>query len=310
MSSIFVLGSFVVDLMCRAPHLPLPGETVFAGPFRLGPGGKGSNQAIAAARAGAAVGFMTRVGEDDFAALARRTLQAEGIADTFVYATPEHATGAALIMVDENTAENAITVAVGACAQLTAADVAAAEAEIAASRIFLTQLETSLEATFAGLALARKHGVLTILNPAPVQPVTPAQLAGIDILTPNETEAAALTGLPVTTPAEAEAAARQLLGWGVKNVLLTMGAQGVLVVNEGGATLVPAFAVDEVVDTTGAGDAFNGGLAAALAEGRPLLEAVRFGCAVAGLSVTQLGTAPAMPHRNEVEALLARAAAA
>lgn len=305
MAHVFVLGSFVVDLMCRTPHLPARGETVFGGPFKMGPGGKGSNQAVAARRVGADVVFMTKLGADAFGAIARDTFAAEGLNGRYIYTSTEAETGGALIMVEDGSAENMITVAVGACNTVTDAEVLAAEADIAKAAVFLTQFETNLSATFLGLSLARRHAVPSILNPAPVQQVARAQLAGVTYITPNETEAAHLSGIPVTDRPSAEKAAKWFLDSGVGTVLLTMGEKGVLVMTPTTTHHVPAFDIGKAVDTTGAGDAFNGGFAAALAEGQPLLDAVRFGCAVAALCVTRVGTAPAMPHRAEVDALLA-----
>lgn len=301
---VFVLGSFVVDLMCRTPHLPAHGETVFGGPFKLGPGGKGSNQAVAAARVGAGVSFLTKLGEDEFGDLAQRTFAREGIDSRFTAISKTHETGAALIMVDDSSAENMITVAVGACNTITDAEVNAAESAIAAADIFITQLETNLSATFLGLDIARRHGVRTILNTAPIQKIELSRLNGIDFITPNETEASSLTGVKVTDVTSAEKAADVLLGAGVGCVVVTLGKQGVFIKSSALRAHVPAFDIGTAVDTTGAGDAFNGGFAAALAQGEDVVEAARFGCAVAGLSVTRIGTAPAMPHRAEVEALL------
>lgn len=301
---VFVLGSFVVDLMCRTPHLPAHGETVFGGPFKLGPGGKGSNQAVAAARVGANVSFMTKLGEDEFGDLAQRTFKNEGIDARHTAISKTHETGAALIMVDDRTAENMITVAVGACNTITDAEVNAAESAIAAADIFITQLETNLSATFLGLDIARRHGVRTILNTAPIQKIELSRLNGLDFITPNETEASSLTGIKVTDVASAEKAADVLLAAGVGCVVVTLGGQGVFIKSASLRTHVPAFDIGTPLDTTGAGDAFNGGFAAALAQGADVVDAARFGCAVAGLSVTRIGTAPAMPYRTEVEALL------
>ena len=301
---VFVLGSFVVDLMCRTPHLPTPGETVFAGPFKMGPGGKGSNQAIAAARAGAGVTFLTQLGEDLFAKLALDTFKAEGIPLTHIHQTAEHETGAALIMVEDG-AENMITVSVGACNHLTQVMLDKAKADMSSADVFLTQMETNLDVMFAGLKLAKEHGLTTILNPAPVQDIDLASLRDVDIITPNETEASKLTGITVTCPKTAEEAADKLMAAGVKTVIITLGKQGALVCDGAQTTLVPAFDVGKPVDTTGAGDGFNGGFAAALAAGEDIISATKYGCAVAGLSVTRLGTAPAMPQQSEIQKLLA-----
>jgi ribokinase len=305
MAQIFVLGSFVVDLTCYTPHLPKRGETVFAGPFRMGAGGKGSNQAIAAARSGGAVYFMTKLGADDFGDMARRTLMAENVDCRYVVEDVEHETGAALIMVENETAENMITVSVGACNHITLAEVQNCTADIANSKLFVTQLETNMQATEEGIKVARAHRVPTLLNPAPVQALNHSVYPDITYFTPNETEASELSGIEVTDIKSAEAAAGVFLARGVKNVIITLGEEGALVKNKELCEHIPAFNAGKAVDTTGAGDAFNGGFATAIAEGKDLLDAVRFGCATAAISVTKPGTAVSMPKREKIEALLA-----
>jgi len=305
MAQIFVLGSFVVDLACYTPRLPKAGETVFAGPFKMGPGGKGSNQAIAASRAGGEVYFMTKLGSDDFGDMARKTFIKENVDCRHVVEDMEHETGAALIMVDKTTAENMITVSVGACNHITLAEVQACEQDIADSKIFVTQLETNIEAPLEGISLARKHRVPTLLNPAPVQTLNHNIYPDITYFTPNETEASELSGIEVTDIKSAEAAAGVFLARGVSNVVITMGAEGAVVRNKDICEHVTAFNAGKAVDTTGAGDAFNGGFAVALAEGKELLDAVRFGCATAAIAVTKPGTAVSMPAREKIEALLA-----
>lgn len=306
MSQIFVLGSFVVDLACYTPHLPVAGETVFAGPFRMGAGGKGSNQAIAASRAGGNVYFMTKLGSDDFGDMARRTFMTENVDCRHVVEDTEHETGAALIMVDENTAENMITVSVGACNHITEAEVQECADDIAASNIFLTQLETNMEATLEGIRIASEHRVPVVLNPAPVQQLEHSIYPYIDYITPNETEASKLTGIEVIDVKSAEAAAGIFIARGVKNVVITLGAEGAFVcTKEGLKEHVPPFNAGKAVDTTGAGDAFNGGFVTALSEGKEIVDAVRFGCATAAISVTKQGTAVSMPRREKIEALLA-----
>jgi ribokinase len=301
---ILVLGSFVADAAFRAARLPAWGETLMGSGFALGPGGKGSNQAVAAARAGASVQMLSRLGDDAFGRLARDTWAADGIDASLVEncATP---TGAAAILIDEAKGENAIIVVPGACFTLTPQDVEAAGDAIRAAGVLLTQLELPLETVECGMRVARAAGVRTILNPAPAQALSDAMLGLADYLIPNESEAALLTGLPVESKAQAEAAARVLLGRGARCVIVTLGAQGALVCAEGAeAVLVSSFSAGPVLETTGAGDAFCGGFAAALSEGRTVLEAARFGCATAGISVTRAGTAPSMPKRAEIEELL------
>ncbi len=301
---ILVLGSFVADVAFRAARLPAWGETLMGSGFALGPGGKGSNQAVAAARAGAEVQMLSRLGDDAFGRLARDTWAADGI-DASLVENCETATGSAAILIDEVKGENAIIVVPGACFTLRPKDVEAAGEAIRAAGVLLTQLELPLDTVEAGLRAAREAGVRTILNPAPAQSLSDEILGLADFLIPNESEAALLTGMPVESVAQAEMAARVLMGRGAKCVIVTLGAQGALVCAEGGeAQLVGAFDAGAVLDTTGAGDGFCGGFAAALSEGRTVLEAARFGCAAAGISVTRAGTAPSMPRREEIVALL------
>jgi ribokinase len=299
-----VLGIFVADLAFRAPRLPLMGETILGQGFKDGPGGKGSNQAIAAARAGGDARMITRIGRDTFGDMAQKAWAADGIDTSAVAIDAELPTGAAFIFVSTETGNNAIIVESGAAAKLSPADVAAAEQAIAGSKVLVTQFEQPVETAIAGLTLARKHGVITILNPAPALPVDDAIYALCDYVTPNETEAATLTGLKVETEADALAAAREFVRRGAKNALITLGEKGALLHGEAGTHVVPAFRVEKVVETTGAGDAFNGGFAVALAEGQSPVDAIRFGCATAGLSVQKPGTAPSMPTRAEIEAML------
>jgi ribokinase len=300
-----VMGSYVADLAFRIDRLPGWGETRMGESFQLGPGGKGSNQAVAAARAGAHVSFISKLGPDAFGEIARTLYRNEKIDTQYIFST-SNPTGAAAILIDAAKGENAIVVVPGACFELTPAEVDQATNLIAASAVFVTQLELSLPTVEHGLRLARAHGVPTILNPAPAATLPGTIYPLCDYLTPNETEAAALTGIPVTDLASAEAAATALLNRGVRNVVLTLGAQGALIKNRTIAHHVSAVDAGPVVETTGAGDAFNGGLATALAEGFNLIESTRFACAVAGISVTRPGTAPSMPHRSEINSLLAR----
>jgi len=308
---VFILGSFVADVAFRMSRLPAWGETLMGDTFVLGPGGKGSNQAVAAAKAvggaGMSVKFLSKVGDDAFGQLARATWAAAGV-DASLVKNASVATGAAAILIDSEKGENAIIVVPGACFTLTPAEVDEAGEAIRSASVFLTQLELALDTVERGLQLAREAGVPTILNPAPApeKPLPDALLALSDYFIPNETEAALLTGLPVDTVEQAKVAAAALQARGARNVILTLGVRGALVVTEDGeATVVPSFNAGPVVETTGAGDAFCGGFATALAEGQSLLEAVRFGCATAGISVTRAGTAPSMPSRTEIDALIA-----
>ena len=303
---IVVLGSFVADVAFRAARLPEWGETLMGSAFALGPGGKGSNQAVAAARAGAKVQMISRLGDDAFGRMAREMWAADGI-DASLVGNCDVATGAAAILIDERSGENAILVVPGACFTLSEADVEAAGDAIGTARVLLTQLELPVATVECGLRLARKAGVATILNPAPAQELSDAVLGLVDFLIPNESEAALLTGIAVEGVRQAEQAARMLMQRGARCVIVTMGWQGALVcVCDEASVLVRAFGVGAVVETTGAGDAFCGGFATALSEGMRVVEAARFGCAVAGISVTRAGTAQSMPKRAEVDAVLAR----
>lgn len=301
---IAVQGVFVADLAFRAARLPMMGETLLSNGFKLGPGGKGSNQSVAAARAGADVAFITRLGTDPFGQMARELYAEEGIDAGHVLADPERPTGAAFIFVDGKTGENAIIIEPGAAAALTEAEMEAAAPAIAAARVFVAQLELPLPVVRRGLEIARRHGVTTILNPAPAATLPDDLYPLVDYLTPNETEAESLVDFAVDSGQQAARAAEVLLGKGVGTVIVTLGAKGALLKSRSETVHVPAFTAGPVVETAGAGDAFNGGFALALAEGRPVAEAVRFGCAVAGISVTRPGTAPSMPRRDEIEALL------
>ena len=299
---IAIMGSFVADLAFRTPAMPGWGETILGRSFRLGPGGKGSNQAVAAARLGAEVSFISRLGRDSFGELARQMYRQEGIDAQCVFETDE-ATGAAAILIDEYRGENGIIVVPGACFVLSEEQLRQSAATIAASRIFLTQLEQDLTVVERGLRLAHDAGVRTILNPAPAAALSESIYPLCDYLTPNESEAAALTGLPVANAEQALAAANHLLARGVRNVIVTLGAGGALLRTPHTTAQVPAVDAGPVAETTGAGDAFNGGFAVALAEGMSPADSVAFACAVAGLSVTRPGTAPSMPTRAEVDAL-------
>ena len=302
-NSVVVMGSYVADLAFRTHRLPAWGETCMGASFQLGPGGKGSNQAVAAARAGASVSFISKLAHDPFGEIARSTYRAEGI-DTsclFETATP---TGAAAILIDSAKGENAIIVVPGACFELSPADVDRARTLIESAAIFVTQLELPIPTVEHGLQLAHSLGVPTILNPAPACKLPESIFPLCDYATPNESEAEALTGIPVASLDDAERAADALLTRGVRNAVITLGARGAFVKNATTRAHVPAFNAGTVAETTGAGDAFNGGFAVALAEGQDIVAATRFGCATAAISVTRPGTAPSMPHRHEIDALL------
>lgn len=300
---IVILGVFVADTAYRATRQPKMGETLLGSGFKLGPGGKGSNQAVAAARAGGDTAFLSKLGVDAFADMAMQTWQEAGVHPA-ITRDPSSYTGAAYIFVEESTGNNAIIVAPGAAATISAADMDANAELIGSAKIFVTQLEQPLEAAKRALEIAKAGGATTILNPAPAQTLDRSVFELCDYLTPNESETEILTGMPVTNVDEARAAAARLLEMGARTAIITLGENGALFHSAEESVLVPAFRVGTVVETTGAGDAFNGGFAAALSRGMSPLEAVRFGSAVAGISVTRPGTAPSMPSLEEVEAVL------
>jgi ribokinase len=297
-AKIVIVGSFNMDLTAYAERMPKPGETLPGRKFVTGPGGKGSNQAVAAARLGADVTFIGRVGNDVFAEAALSFWKQEGIHTDFVARDPENATGVAPIWVDDS-GENSIIVVLGANLHMTAADIDRAAAVIAAADVLITQLEINYDMVDYAMKVAKSHGVRTILNPAPAGKLSRETVALADYLTPNETELEILSGIS----GDYEKAARSLLTRDGQAAVVTIGAGGAQWVSPTTSTIIPAFKVT-AVDTTGAGDAFNGGFAVALGEGKPLEEAIRFANATAALSVTKPGTAPSMPRRAEVEALL------
>lgn len=300
---IVVFGSFVVDLTSRSAGLPVPGQTILGSWFKYGPGGKGSNQAVAAHRAGADVTLVTKLGRDMFADVALGFYKAEGMRTDYILRDDEKPTGVALILVDEDSAQNEIVVVPGACQNITPEDVERCRGLIEGASILLLQHEINADAQRAAIEIAHAAGAYIVLNPAPAMPIPDDLLAKIDVVTPNETEAQALTGIAVTCEAEAQLAAKAFLDRGVRSAVITMGALGVFATDGARSEMLPRLEVD-AIDTTGAGDAFNGGFVMALSEGKDLFEAVRYGNATGALSVTRLGTAPAMPSRDEIDALV------
>jgi ribokinase len=303
-SSIVVIGSSNTDMIIRLDRIPRPGETILGGEFVTAAGGKGANQAVGAARAGGQVTFIARVGQDMFGDQAVAGFRRDRINVDSVSRDRTAPSGVALIFVAKD-GENSIAVAGGANARLSPADVKKAKAAIASASVLVMQLETPLETVQAAAELAARAGVRVILNPAPAQPLPDRLLQLVSILTPNETEAELLTGIAVTDEATAAKAAEKLRARGVETVILTLGARGAFVATASLKELVLGFEV-KAVDTTAAGDVFNGALAVALGEGRALLEAVRFANAAAAISVTRVGAQPSAPQRNEIEALLKR----
>ena len=300
MGRIAILGVFVADTSFRADRMPRMGETILGRSFALGPGGKGSNQAVSAGKLGADVSIITRLGRDDFAQMALQTWKSANVKSDVVL-DPDAHTGAAFIFIDDQTGDNAIIISPGTAAQMSLKEIEINADLITGSDVFMTQLEQPIDVAQAGLKLAKEHGKITILNPAPAARLNPDIFTLCDYITPNETEAEALTGIIVKTKEDAKRAAEAFVDLGVVTPIITMGERGAYLHGFG---IVPAFNAGRVAETTGAGDAFNGGLATALSEGKSPVDAVRFGCATASLSVTRAGTATAMPLREEVEKLL------
>lgn len=302
-ADVLVVGSLNMDLRIRTPRLPAPGETLTGSGFDTDGGGKGANQAVAAARQGARVAMLGAVGQDAHGAALLAALQADGIdthAVEHIAGTPS-GTAAILLMPD---GENSIVVIPGANHALTPERVRAQADRLRQARVVVAQLECPLDAVAEALAIAREAGAVTVLNAAPVQPLGDALLGQLDWLVVNEIEAAALAGMPVPGPAEARAVAEQLRRRGPRQVLVTLGAEGLVLAGPEGTLALPAPRV-QAVDTTGAGDTVVGALAAALAAGRPLREALTRAQAAAALAVTRLGTQSAMPTAAEVDHLVA-----
>jgi len=297
---VLVIGSSNTDMIIRVPRIPKPGETILGGAFSMAAGGKGANQAVAAARAGGQVTFVARIGADVFGERALRGFRADGIDTRFVLTTPGAASGIALIHVDER-GENSISVASGANALLAPGDLDRADEAFAAADIVLVQLESPLATVEAAVRKAGEKGVPVILNPAPARPLDDDLLRGVSVLTPNEHEAATLAGIEVEDERGFREAAARIRARGPRTVVITLGERGAYASSEGFEGLVPAFKVDPV-DTTAAGDVFNGALAVALAEARRLEEALRFAQAAAAISVTRPGAQPSAPTRAEIEA--------
>ncbi len=296
---IVVIGSSNTDMIIKIDRIPRPGETVIGGRFSTAAGGKGANQAVAAARAGGDVAFIARVGNDIFGNEALKGFVPDNIDIDHIIRDTTAPSGVASIFVDRN-GQNSIAVAGGANANLSPADIEAAEKTIATADILVMQLETPIETVTAAAMMAHADGVKVILNPAPAQPLTDDLLKTVSILTPNETEAELLTGIGIENEDDARKAAEALLARGVATVMVTMGENGVIIATAHGVKKVDAFDVDPV-DTTAAGDVFNGALAVAIAEGSRLDKAVVFANAAAAMSVTKLGAQPSAPMRNEID---------
>ncbi len=297
--TIAVVGSSNMDLVVKSKRIPVTGETILGGDFIMVPGGKGANQAVAAAKLGAQVFFIAKLGDDIFGLQSLNNFKKEGVNTKYVLQTKDAPSGVALIMVDDE-GNNVIVVAPGANHKLSPEDVKEAESDIASSGALVAQLEVPIETIEFAAELANKSKVPFILDPAPAQKLSPELLNMVDVLTPNETEAQILTGIEVKDQESAEAAAKKLLEYGVKNVILTMGASGYLSVGKEGKEFVPARKVT-AADSTAAGDAFTGSLAVGLAKGQTLSEAASFANNVAAVSVTRMGAQPSMPTVEEIE---------
>lgn len=304
-SGVSILGIFVADTAYFAKRMPEIGETLIGSDFDVGPGGKGSNQSVAAARAGAKTFFISKIGNDTFGQLAINTYESVGVVKELTI-SDDMPTGAAFIFVNEESGENAIIVYPGAAGTISVADVQAKRAVIENSKVFVTQLEQPAEAALAGLKIAREAGVMTIFNPAPAERFPEKIYPLCDFIIPNETEAGDLVGFTVASIEDARKAAKVLRDRGAKTAVITLGDKGVYIQNNDLDVHVPVISDGAVVDTAGAGDAFIGGFSAALAEGKHIVVAAKYGCATAGIAVTRSGTARAMPKQDDILALLSR----
>ena len=302
-NKITCLGSFVVDLTCRVEHLPLPGESIVTDYFKMGPGGKGSNQAVAAKRAGANIVLMTKIGTDILSTVALESFKKEGFDEKFIIIDDGNFTGIALINVDKNTGQNSIAVAPGACEHINDNDINLLKPQIEASDIFLTQLEVNMDAIEKCINIAYENKKMIVLNTAPVRQISDDLISKATIITPNEIEASILTNVEVTDIDSARKAAHVFFDKGVENVIITLGKKGSYINDKKTEAIIEPIDV-KTIDTTGAGDAFTGGLVTALAEGLSLYKAVEFATATASLSTTKFGTAPSMPYRKEIDDLI------
>ena len=304
--AITIFGIYVVDMNFRSERIPIAGETLM-GHFSMGPGGKGSNQAIAASRAGGRVNFIAKIGADLYGDMALEHYKNEGVHTDLIIRDENQPTGIASIMLEESTGRNAIVVCPAAASTFTVEEIMQVELHIRNSAYFMTQLEMPLDATFKALELASEHQVPVILNPAPAHELPDSIYPLCDFLTPNEVEASSLSGISVKTVADAEKAADFFLERGVKNVIITFGEHGVVLKNASLFKHVPAIILqDPVIDTTGAGDAFNGSFVTALSQGMELMEAIRYANTAAGISVTRYGTAPSTAYQHEIEQALSQ----
>ena len=300
MSEITVLGIFVADISFSGPKIPSIGETILGKKYNVGPGGKGCNQAIAIARLGGNTNFISKIGKDAYGELALKTLEKNKISTKNIIQDGNQQTGVAGILVDQNTGKNAINVIVGAPSSLRIIEIEKQINLIKRSKIFLTQLEVPKDVTLHCLKTAKENGCITILNPAPASEISNEFYNNIDFFTPNETEAEFYTGIKITNDQEAKQAADKLLNLGIKKVIITLGEKG-LFYSDGKEEINLKASAVKAIDTTGAGDAFNGGLAFCLSQEKPIKECLELANKVAGISTTKLGAGDSMPFIQDIK---------
>ncbi len=300
MNEITVLGIFVADISFSGPKIPSIGETILGKKYNVGPGGKGCNQAIAIARLGGNTNFISKIGKDAYGDLALKTLEKNKISTENIIQDGNQQTGVAGILVDQNTGKNAINVIVGAPSSLKISEIEKQINLIKKSKIFLTQLEVPKDVTLHCLKTAKENGCTTILNPAPASEISNEFYNNIDFFTPNETEAEFYTGIKITNDQEAKQAADKLITLGIKKVIITLGEKGLFYSDGKEEIYLKANSV-KAIDTTGAGDAFNGGLAYGLSKEKPIKECLKLANKVAGISTTKLGAGDAMPFSSDIK---------
>ncbi len=304
MNKLTILGIFVADLAFFG-KIPRVGETILGENFVIGPGGKGSNQSVAAGKAGANVEFITKIGDDDYGKMAIKIYEDSNVGSKNVFITSDHNTGVAAILLNKDTGENAISVVPGAAGNLTIEDIKKAKNTIINSKFFLTQLEVPMEIVEFSLKVAKDNGVTTILNPAPAAKLDKKIFPLIDYFIPNETEASFYLSNQINNESDAKRYSKNLLNLGIKNLLITLGDKGIYFENLKESHFEPSLKLgDRVIDTTGAGDAFCGAFATSLCEDKSIIESIKFANAFAGISTTRIGTANSMPNRDEIEKIL------
>ncbi len=304
MNKLTILGIFVADLAFFG-KIPKIGETILGENFVIGPGGKGSNQSVAAGKAGANVEFITKIGDDDYGKMAIKIYEDSNVGSKNVFITSDHNTGVAAILLNKDTGENAISVVPGAAGNLTIEDIKKAKNTIINSKFFLTQLEVPMEIVEFSLKVAKDNGVTTILNPAPAAKLDKKIFPLIDYFIPNETEASFYLSNQINNESDAKRYSKNLLNLGIKNLLITLGDKGIYFENLKESHFEPSLKLgDRVIDTTGAGDAFCGAFATSLCEDKSIIESIKFANAFAGISTTRIGTANSMPNRDEIEKIL------